>query len=224
MELTCSRCHQTVQAGDCFCPVCGLPQIVYTADAAAGVGQPERWNEAVRDAGAIDWKPALRSALTLAVPTGILCAELTRIGLIGPLLMPVAAAWVVALYVRKQRPAWITMGAGARIGLVTGILGSWTAAWTTGITLYAQRFWLHQGKAFDDLWQEQVNQVSQQLSSMGFDAQKVAFNKALMLAPEGRAGSALFDSALLGIILLAFAVGGGALGARILGRPRRSEN
>jgi hypothetical protein len=224
MELTCSRCHQTVQPGDCYCPFCGLPQLVYTADAAAGAGQPERWSEAVRDAGAIDWKPAMRSALALAVPAGVLCAELTRFGPIGALLMPLAAAWVVALYMRSQQPAWITIGAGARIGLVTGILGGWAAALTTGLTLYAQRFWLHQGKTFDDLWQNQVNEVSQQLSSMGFDAQAIAANRVLMLSPEGRAGSMLFDTGLLVVIVLAFAVGGGALSARLLGRPRRVEH
>ncbi len=224
MELTCSRCHQTVQPGDCYCPVCGLPQLVYTADGSAGSGQPERWSDAVRDAGAVDWKPAIRSALALAVPAGILCAGLTRIGPIGALLIPVAAAWVVARYMRNQRPAWITIGAGARIGLVTGILGGWAAALTTGVTLYVQRFWFHQGKTFDDLWQNQVVEVSQQLSSMGFDAQAIAANKVLMLSPEGRAGSMLFNTSLLAMIILAFAVGGGALSARLLGRPRRTEN
>jgi hypothetical protein len=224
MELTCSRCHQTVQPADCYCPFCGLPQLVYTADAAAAAGQPERWNEAVRDAGAIDWKPAMRSALALAVPAGILCAGLTRVGPIGALLMPLAAAWVVALYMRGQRPAWITTGAGARIGLMTGILGGWAAALTTGVTLYAQRFWLHQGNTFDDAWQNQVNQVSQQLSSTGFDAQAIAANKVLMLSPEGRAGSMLFNTSLLAMIILAFAIGGGALSARLLGRPRRPES
>jgi hypothetical protein len=224
MELTCSRCHQTVQPGDCYCPVCGLPQLVYTADGSAGSGQPDRWSDAVRDAGAVDWKPAIRSALALAVPAGILCAGLTRIGPIGALLIPVAAAWVVARYMRNQRPPWITIGAGARIGLMTGILGGWAAALTTGVTLYAQRFWFHQGKTFDDLWQNQVIEVSQQLSSMGFDAQAIAANKVLMLSPEGRAGSMLFNTGLLAMIILAFAVGGGALSARLLGRPRRTEN
>lgn len=224
MELTCSRCHQTLQPGDCYCPFCGLPQLVYTVDGAAASGQPERWNEAVRDAGAVDWKPAMRSALALAVPTGILCVAFTGIGPIGVLLMPVAAAWAVALYMRSQRPAWITIGAGARIGLVTGILGGWAAALTTGVTLYVQRFWLHQGKALDDAWQAQVNLATQQLASMGFDAQSVAMNKAMMLSPEGHAGYLLFDAVLLALIILAFAVGGGALSARLLGRPRRMEH
>ncbi|SPE19788.1 conserved membrane hypothetical protein [Candidatus Sulfotelmatomonas gaucii] len=223
MELSCSRCHQTVQPVDCFCPVCGLPQLVYSADPSAASGQPERWGEVVRDANTVDWKPALRPALALAIPAGVLCAALTRLGLFGLLLIPAAAAWVVALYVRGRRPAWITIGAGARIGLVTGILGGWTAALTTGITLYAMRFWLRQGKVFDDMWQDQINQGSQQLSTLGFDPQTIAATKLMMLSPEGRAASVLFNIGVLALVILVLAVAGGALGAR-LGRPRRSEN
>ena len=220
MELTCSRCHQTVQPVDCFCPYCGLPQLVYNSDGSAVPGQPERSAETVRDASVIEWKSALRSALALGIPSGILCAEPTRIGLIGAFLMPIAAAWVVALYMRSRRPAWITVGAGARIGLVTGILGAWAAALTTGASLYAMRFWLHQGQALDADWQSQINLAAQYWASMGFDAQQIAANKALKLSPEGHAGVILFSIVFLAIVLLALSVAGGALGARFLGRPR----
>jgi uncharacterized protein YqgC (DUF456 family) len=219
MELTCSRCHQTVQPEDCFCPVCGLPQLLYTADSSA-TGQSERPAEAVRDASSIDWKPALRSALLLAIPAGILCAAFMRIGFGGLLLMPIAATWVISLYMRSQRPAWITLGAGARIGLVTGILGSWASALTTGISLCAMRFWLHQGNVFDQMWQNQINQGSQQLATLGFDAQTVAHTRTMMLSPEGRAASILFNTGLLTLVILALAIAGGVLGARLVGRPR----
>lgn len=224
MELTCSRCHQTVQEGTSYCPACGLPQLVYAADGSDASSQGQHWGETVRDAGSIDWKPAMRSAIAMAVPAGMLCAVLTHMGLVGLLLMPLASAWVVALYMRSQRPAWITVGAGARLGLVTGIIGGWTAILTGGFTLYAMRFWLHQGNAFDDLWTNQINQGTQQLTSMGIDAQTIAQTKALMLSPEGRAGSMLFNTALLAFAILVFAVAGGALGARLLGRPRRTEH
>jgi hypothetical protein len=68
MEVTCSRCRQTVQPEDCFCPFCGLPQLVYTADGSAGPGVSERTGEPVGDAGTVDWKAALRLALMLAIP------------------------------------------------------------------------------------------------------------------------------------------------------------
>jgi hypothetical protein len=224
MEITCTRCHQTVQAENCYCPVCGLPQLVYTADAAQGQGQPERWNEAVRDAGSVDWKPALKSALLLAVPAGLLCNMLSPVSIVGLPLMAATGAWAVMRYVRGQRPAWITIGAGARIGLVTGLLGGWTAAASTGIILFAMRFWFHAGSFYDGIWQNLVDQqMSQQWASMGVDAQTIVQMKAMLLPPEGRAGWLLAAVILLTMALLLFAVAGGALGARLVARGRRPE-
>jgi len=224
MEITCTRCHQTVHAENCYCPVCGLPQLVYPVEGASDQGTPERWNEAVRDAGSVDWKAALRAALMLAVPAGLLSSMLSPVGILGMPLMAATAVWVVVLYVRSQRPAWITIGAGARIGLVTGLLGSWTAAASTGITLFVMRFWLHQGSFYDGLWQNLVNQqMSQQWTSMGVDAQTIAMMKAWLLPPEGRAGWLLAAMSLLTLALLLFSVAGGALGARLLANSRRPE-
>jgi len=225
MELTCSRCHQTVQAGDCYCPICGLPQFVYTAEESAGSDQAERWGEAVRDASSVEWKAALRLVLMLAVPVGILCSLLSPIGILGLFLMAATSAWVVALYIRSRRPAWITIGAGARIGLVTGAVGGWTAATISGISLFAMRFWLHQGSVIDNYWQNLVNQqMSQEWTTMGVDAQTIALVKTWMLSPEGRAGWILCAITFLMVTLLLFAAGGGALGARMLARSRRREN
>jgi hypothetical protein len=224
MELSCSRCHQTVQDGTCFCPNCGLPQLVYSAENSADAAQGERWGEAVRDAGSVDWNSALRSTLSLAIPAGILCSVLSPVSILGLLLMGATAAWVVTLYTRSHRPAWITVGAGARIGFVTGVVGSWTAAAMSGLSLYAMRYWLHQGTAFDDFWQNVVNLQQQQGVAVGADAQNLAAAKALMMSPEGRAGLILFTIAILMGTLVLFAIAGGALGARMLTRARRSEN
>jgi hypothetical protein len=221
MELTCSRCHQTVQNGCCYCPNCGLPQLVYSAENSADAGQGERWGEAVRDASTVDWKSALRSTLPVAIPAGILCSMLSPVSIFGLLLMGATAAWVVVLYTRSHRPAWITVGAGARIGFVTGVVGSWTAAAMSGLSLYAMRYWLHQGSAFDDFWQNVVNLQQAQGISVGADAQNLAAAKALMMSPEGRAGLILFTIAILMGTLVLFAIAGGALGARILTRTRR---
>jgi len=224
MEMTCSRCHQTVQDGYCYCPNCGLPQLVYSAETAADAGQRERWGEAVRDANTVDWNSALRSTLTVAIPAGILCSMLSPVSIFGLLLMGATAAWVVALYMRSHRPAWITVGAGARIGFVTGVVGSWTAAAMSGLSLYAMRYWLHQGSAFDDFWQNVVNLQQAQGIAVGADAQNLAAAKALMMAPEGRAGLILFTITILMGTLVLFAIAGGALGARMLTRTRRPEN
>lgn len=224
MEITCNRCHQTVEADNCYCPVCGLPQLVYAADGAPGLDQPESWNEVVRDVGSIAWKPVLQSAIRYAIPAGVLCAVLSSAGILGLLLMAITGAWVVVMYSRNQQPAWITIGAGARIGLVTGMLGGWATAATTGIVLFATRYGFHQGRFFDDFWQNFVNQqLSQQWASMGVDAQTIALSKSWLLSAEGRAGWVLSIVAFMMILLVLFSVAGGALSARFLARKRRPE-
>ena len=223
MEVNCTRCHQTMPEDSCFCPVCGLPQLVYSAENNGGQSQPERWNEAVRDASSVAWKPVLRSALLLAIPAGILSNMLSPVSIFGMPMMAIAGAWVVLLYMRSQRPAWITIGAGARIGLVTGILGGWTAAATTGITLFAMRFWFHQGRFYDNLWDTLTQQMNQQWVSMGVDSQTIAQMKQMLIPPEGRAAWLLAALTMLAMVLLLFAVAGGAIGARLLARRRRPE-
>jgi hypothetical protein len=232
MELTCSRCHQSVQNEDTFCPFCGLPQLVYSAESSNGQGQTEPWTGAVRDASQVDWKPALRSALALAVPAGIFCSLPAQIGIFGLLLMGGTAAWVVALYMRTQRPAWITIGAGARIGLVTGILAGALAFAVSGAILFAQRYAFHQGSRIDSDWKTFVDedmQLSQQVASMIGSADPVqlaamqAHQKGLMLSPEGHAGMVVANMVFSSFLFILFAVTGGAICARMLGRTRHPQ-
>ena len=224
MEITCTRCHQAVEANNCYCPTCGLPQLQYSAENVPGQAPPERWLGPVQDASIVDWKRAMRPALALAVPAGVLCSLFSPVSIFGLLWMTIAAAWVVALYLRNQRPAWITVGAGARIGLVTGLLGAWTAAAASGISLFVMRFFLHQGKSLDESWTSIISdQVARQWSSAGVDAQTINTYKGWLLSPEGRAGAMLSAILFLVAILVFFAVGGGALGARLQARTRRPQ-
>jgi hypothetical protein len=224
METTCTRCHQAVEADNLYCPACGLPQLLYSAENVPGQVAPEHFNEPIRDAGTVDWKRAMRSVLAVAVPAGLVCSLFSPVSLFGLLWMAVAAAWAVALYLRSQRPAWITIGAGARIGLVTGLLGGWIAAAASGGTLFVRRFVLHEGKAIDDTWQTLINdQFAGQWTAAGVDAQTIAVLKTWFLSPEGRAGSILGSIVLLVTGLIFFAVGGGAIGARLQARTRRPQ-
>ena len=236
MEVTCTRCHQAVQTDYCYCPACGLPQLVYPADVAPGQTLPERWDGTGRDAGSVDWKPALRAALLLAVPAGLLSSGVTPLGGLGLLWMAIAAAWAVAIYMRSQQPAWITLGAGARIGLVTGLLAGWLAFGVSGGALFIQRFVLHQSSQMDADWKSYVEasnqaslQMAQQFSSWmaAADIAKMQANQAefyaLILTPEGHAGATLFNLATYAAFLLIFAAAGGALGARLLARARQPE-
>lgn len=227
MEITCNRCHQPVEADSCYCPTCGLPQLVYTAEGGPGQAQPER-TETVRDAASVDWKPALRAALVLAIPAGVLSCGISPVGILGLFWMSAAAAWAVTLYVRGQRPAWITAGAGARIGLVTGLIAGAVAFAVTGSSLFVQRFVLHQAAVIDSEWKSRVeasSQLTQQFAAqMGVtDAAQLQVQKNMMLSPEGHAGIEVFGMAGNSMFLLLFAAAGGALGARLLARSRRPE-
>jgi len=226
METTCSRCHQPVNSDNCYCPACGLPQLVYSSDANAGQPVQEKWTGAVSDASVVEWKPALRAAILTAVPAGLLSSEASRAGILGLFWMVAGAAWAVTLYVRSRRSPWITVGAGARIGLVTGMLAAALAFSVTGITLFVERFVFHQAAAIDDQWRVFVDAVfhmfQQVQAQTGLQDQGQAIaQKNLMLSPEGHAGWVAFNIAGREAFLVLFAAVGGAIGARLLARSRR---
>ena len=185
-----------------------------------------------RDASEVEWKPALRAALLLAVPAGLLSSGISPLRFLGLFWMAAAASWAVVLYMRSQRPAWITIGAGARIGLVTGLLGGWLAFSASGGALFVERYVLHQSSQIDAEWKTRVS-MSQQLaqqwtSGMGTAEATEALAaqaqiQAFMLSPEGHAGIEAFGFAFNSVFLILFAVAGGALGARMQARARRPE-
>jgi hypothetical protein len=228
METTCNRCHQAVQALSCFCPNCGLPQLVYTADSTNAPSQSEGWQEGIRDASSIDWKPGLRAAIALAIPAGLLSSGISPLSALGLMWMGLASIWAVMLYMRSQKPAWITIGAGARIGLVTGIIAAWLAFGISGGVLFVERVVLHHSSAIDSEWKDRVEkseQLTQQWAAqMGVaDAAQATAQRNWMLSPEGHAGFQAFGMATSCLFLVLFATAGGALGARLVGRSRRSE-
>ncbi len=228
MEITCNRCHQPVTRESCFCPTCGLPQLVYSTEEESTPGEPESRTEAARDANSVDWKPALRTAVMLAIPAGLLSCGISPVGILGLFWMSAAEAWAVTIYVRGQRAAWITMSAGARIGLVTGMIAGALAFAVSGSALFVERFALHQAGSIDAGWRVQVeasNQMTQQLmTQMGMvDQAQLQAQKTLMLSPEGHAGIETFGLVSNMLFLLVFASAGGAMGARVLARSRRPE-
>ena len=233
MEITCTRCHQSVKAEDCFCPSCGLPQLVYSAETASGQQQADRWTEAARDASMVDWRPALRVVLLLAVPAGVLSSGLSPVSVFGIVWTTAAAAWAVMLYVRGQRPGWITTGAGARIGLVTGLFTAWLAFAVAGATLFVQRYFLHDGSQTDGFFttyfvEPAQHSMQQSIAQMQpEDAQRaqlmLAHFETWLRSSWGHAGMWSLYFAVNSIFLLFFAAGGGALGARISARMRRPQ-
>jgi hypothetical protein len=227
MEITCNRCHQPIREESCYCPTCGLPQLVYATAEGEGAAPAERWNEAVRDASEVEWKAALRAALLLAIPAGLLCGFLPT-GMLGFIWIAAAAAWAVSIYVRKQKAAWITLGAGARIGLVTGLIASWLAFSAGGAGIFAERFAFHRAEEMDRTWRTQIQEsgeITQRLmSQIGmFDPAEFKSQQEFEMSPEGRAGLALLSSFMGSVVLLLFAVAGGAVGARMTAGRRRPQ-
>ncbi|MGA7259018.1 MAG: zinc ribbon domain-containing protein [Terracidiphilus sp.] len=224
METTCSRCHQAVPAESCYCPACGLPQLFYSSEGGGGTYVPESTAAALRDPSSVEWRSALRTAAMLAVPAGLLSCGFSPVGLFGLFWIAAAAAWAVSLYVRRQRPVGITTGAGARIGLVTGLMAGWMAFGATGVAFFGMRFWFHQGQAFDQMWQAMVNQsLQQQVQAVSADVQALNGFRNLLLSPQGRAGLMLAGMLILELALLGFAAAGGALGARLTARSRSQQ-
>ena len=230
MEVTCSRCHQAIPTDGLYCPNCGLPQLVYSSEDGVVSPQATQWDTVLQQPGAVEWKPALRVALLLAIPAGLIFGT-SFLGLLGLLWIAAAAAWVVLLYVRRQRaarrPVLLTTGAGARIGLVTGLITGWVAFASMGTFLYVERFVFHQGKDFDDFWQTFVAQTSQQweqASAASQDPQTTgAIFKSLtawLLSAEGRAGSTIGGLMLIEFVLVCLAVAGGAMGAKLMMRTQ----
>lgn len=226
MESTCNRCHQAVDTESCYCPTCGLPQLVYTNEANPGQSPQEKSTEQPPvDAGTVVWRPALRAAMLVAIPAGLLSSGRSPVGALGLFWMSAAAAWAVMIYVRGQKPSWITMGAGAQIGAVTGLLAAGVAFSATAFNFFLQRKVMGQGKAIDDWWRSFVALLSQQWQTMYPDPPKSVMVKELvawMRTPEAQAGWILGGECAAMLAMLAFAAIGGALGARLLVRSRRS--
>ena len=229
METTCSRCHQAVPEESCFCAACGLPQLVYSTEEGGGTLQPERGAPVPQDPSSVDWRSALRIALMLSIPAGLLSCGFSPLGLFSLFWIAAAGAWAVSLYMRRQRTAAISTGAGARIGLVTGMLAAWLALSATGASLFAQRYILHHADEMDREWKTQIQDRSEYFEKLMqqwgvFDAAQFEKQKQFDMTAEGEATGYLFSMCLVSGVLLLSAAGGGALGARLAVRSRRTNS
>lgn len=227
MEITCNRCHQPVPGESCYCPSCGLPQLVYSNEQGAVPASSEHWPDAGQNASSIRWRFGIRAIIALAVPAGLLSSGMSPLSPLGIVWMAAAAVWAVVLYVRSQRSAWITTGAGARIGLVTGLIAAWLSFGFSGLGLFVTRAVLHQGKQIDSTWNEVVVRLYQQLETQmtapANAVQQIDAQRKWMLSPEGHAGVQTLGLAWYCVLLILFAVAGGAIGARMLGQRRRPQ-
>ena len=183
-------------------------------------------------AQAIAWRPALRAAMFLAIPAGVLSSNLSALGASLALVWMVSAAvWAVALYGRQMRPSRLTKGVGARIGLITGLFACWVTLALNGVNLWVSRFLFHQNVRLDSEWSSFVDQNIQFCQSlytqMGVNPallQQLETERGLMLSAEGRAGFLLFGFVFSATFLVLFSTIGGAVGARFVTHSNRTRS
>lgn len=228
MEKICHRCQGELNAEGNYCPACGLPQILFSSDETPGPVSLQPWHQGDTDAGEVAWRPAMRIALFSAIPTGIACSMGSPFVDFGIIWMTLAAASVVALYVRRVQPPWITAGAGIRIGLVTGIFTSWITFLISSIARFTQRFVFGNGAFIDEEWKSKLDQFEKIyldfVPKLTPDPASLADAKNIiswMRSPEGHAGNELLSLTLLCCLLLIFSMLGGVIGARLSARARR---
>lgn len=176
----------------------------------------------------IAWRPALEAAMLLAIPASVLNSVFPSIGLF---CLAAASALAVNLYARRIRAASIATGAGARIGLVTGLLANWMTLGLSGAHAWSSRFVFHHNAQMDADWTsfvDQSMQINQNFySQIGVNSaqfmQEMQLQRLSMLSADGRAGFPLFFFFISALFLVLFSVIAGAITARLLTSSNRKR-
>jgi len=169
----------------------------------------------------IAWRPALKAAILLAIPASLLSSIFSGISLF---CVAAASVWAVNLYARRIRASSISTGAGARIGLVTGMLANWMILGLSGAHVWSSRFVFHRNAQMDADWTsfvDQSMQINQNFySQIGVNSaqlmQELQVQRLSMLSADGRAGFPLFFFFVSALFLVVFSLIAGAISARFL--------
>ena len=218
MDHLCHQCGVAVEQGTAFCPQCRAPQIrvaVPETFAPSGVASDSSISALPTYFGSplntrIEWAQAL-PATALA---GLIAAVLMMTPLAGfGLGMLIGGSLSVVFYRRRAPVAHVTPGMGARLGMVTGILGGGIFAGLLCIGTVLFHAWDSiRGKLFEVVEQTAARNPDPQTQ------QALEFFK----SPDGVA--LLLATALIGTLLafVIFSGLGGALGAALLKRKEHS--
>lgn len=220
MEAVCHRCNSPLAASDVFCPNCGSPQLRFEPSDEQMVSSAGKPGHA--DSAGVAWKQAISSAVTVAVPMGILTAlPLVNLGFF--LWIVGGAMMAVALYNRRASVSLLNAGTGARIGLIAGLVAAATATLLNGLGLLAQRFLLHTGPLIDDELKVFAEQMTQRMAQSPAPQQaQMQVIVSFLLSPDGKAVWMLTAASMSAAGIVAFAAAGGALGARVFAARRRA--
>jgi hypothetical protein len=218
VEYPCHQCGADVEQGTAFCPQCRAPQIRVAVPETAtlsGITSDPAVSSLPAYFGSplttrIEWSQAL-PATALA---GLIAAVLMMTPLAGfGLGMLIGGSLSVVFYRRRIPVANVTPGMGARLGMVSGILGGgiFAALLSIGTMLF---------HAWDGI-RAKLIEVIEQTAARNPDPQAqqaLEFFK----SPEGIV--LLLTTALIGTLMafVIFSGLGGALGATLLRRKEHS--
>jgi hypothetical protein len=214
VEYPCHQCGATVEQGTAFCPQCRAPQIRVTVP--ENFASPE-----IATDGAISSLPpyfgsplGTRIEWSQALPATALAGLIAAVLMMTPLAgfglgMLVGGSLSVVFYRRRIPVATVTPGMGARLGMVSGILGGSIFAALLSIGTILFHAW--------DTIRGKLIEVVDQTAARNPDPQSqqaLEFFK----SPDGIA--LLLASALIGTLVafVIFSGLGGAIGAALLRR------
>jgi hypothetical protein len=218
VEYPCHQCGAAVEQGTAFCPQCRAPQIRVAVPEAASLSGTTS-DPAVSSLPAyfgsplttrIEWSQAL-PATALA---GLIAAVLMMTPLAGfGLGMLIGGSLSVVFYRRRIPVAQVTPGMGARLGMVSGILGGGIFAALLSIGTMLLHAW--------DSIRAKLIEVVEQTAARNPDPQAQQAME-FFKSPEGIV--LLLTTALIGTLIafVIFSGLGGVLGAALLRRREPS--
>jgi hypothetical protein len=220
MNLLCHRCGASLSASELFCSTCGSPQLKVTQQEEGETGYAAgRAPVTMARAQGISWKEAIRAALLVAVPAGLLSA--VSVLSWGCCLWVVGGAVLAIVVYHRRAPTFLLeIRSGVRIGAVAGLIAAYSSVIATAAWRVFARYVLHQGSAIDELYVQIIQQSTTLVqSNPDTQAQWHAYVNFLM-SPDGRAAYTLMNAATTSIAIILFSAIGGALGVRLLA-PRK---
>ena len=219
MDLLCHRCGNSLEEGNGFCPHCGAPQLV--VDTSEPVGPQPPAQRLGIDPNRVQWRPAITTALLLAIPVGLLSA----LAGMSSLFVIAGGFGTIALY-RKRSDAFTDGSIGWRVGAILGTAAAVVATAADGLRLLIERYVLHHGAAIDGQFQSVAQQMADQALKSNTEAMQQApqlVHKwvSFWLSPDGHAAIQLLTAAIVSAGMILFAATGGAIAGRILSiRPK----
>jgi hypothetical protein len=222
MNALCHRCGTSLSASDLFCPSCGAPQVKFDPlpEGESGYAGASPMRPAV-PAQRVSWKEAVKAALIVAVPSGILSA-ISVLSWGCCLWVVGGAALAIGLYQKRDPGFQLDARSGFRIGALAGLVAAYTSVAVTALWRVFSRFVLHQGAEIDRAYEAAMRQVSASAIQSNPEAQaQLKTMLHLLMSPDGRAGLILWSSVLSAFGIVLFSALGGVLGVRLFAPRKR---